>query len=220
MTEEAFESYIKQNIHENPETLPYYSKRCCPDQVIGYVKYTDKAPLTSVLWLEKQRRKAHAEFLEAYDRIQQSIVLIIESPHKDEFRDVGFVAPALGKTGEYLELYLPHVLEQLQRATDAKGKFTIVLANTIQHQCSLGELPKVYRDKVWGALWEGEKADFLERIAACRPKFLIEMCTSSDGRKLKVQQALKERFSSLPIFETTHPSSWWQEGNRRFGKVQ
>lgn len=220
MTDETFEAFIKKNVHEQPETLPYYAKKRCPDQVVGYVKFAAASAPSTVLWLEKRRRKAHFEFLEAYERIQQSIVLVIESPHKDEFRDPAFIAPALGKTGEYLERFLPQVLEQLQRAAFVEGKYTLILANTIQYQCSLGELPKVYRDRVWGALWEGEKAAFLERIAAYQPHFILEMCTSSDGRKVKVQQALKERFHSVPLFETPHPSSWWQESNRRFGRVQ
>ena len=218
MTDAEFSAFVAAQIGAEPKALPHFSAARCPDQIIGYAKYTTDAPPGVRLWLPKAQRKLHAAYLEQFEAIRQSLVLVIESPHKDEYADPDFVAPALGKTGEYLQAHLPALLASLQ-AQIAPGKYTIVLANTVQRQCSLGEPPQKYRDALWRALWEREEAAFLERIASYRPQCLFEMCTASDGRKQKVRRALAARFAALPLFSTPHPCSWWQPGNRRLQRL-
>lgn len=218
MTDEEFLAYVRGQVGADPQALPHFSTARCPDQIIGYVSYAEGAAPTVRLWLPKTQRKQHVACLEQFGAIRQSLVLVIESPHKDEYGEPGFIAPALGKTGEYLQAHLPALLG-LPAAQVTTGKYTIVLVNTVQRQCSLGEPPQKYRDALWRALWQQEADAFLERVAAYRPKLLFEMCTASDGRKQKVRQALCARFRGLPIFSTPHPCSWWRPDNRRVRRV-
>lgn len=218
MTSQDFLTYVIEKIGAQPEHLPHFSPEKCPDHIIGYCQYGE-GRLDTRLWMEKGRRKAHEAYTQSFSQVQRAIVLIIESPHKDEFMDRDFIAPALGKTGEYLQQYLPGVLQRASALLTEFGKHTIVLANTIQYQCSLGELPQKYRDRIWRELWENERQDFVSRICSYKPEILFNMCTSSDGRKQKVRDTLQESFPNLPLLETPHPCSWWREENRRMQRI-
>lgn len=218
MTDEAFRAFAAAELGVEPEALPHFSAARCPDQIVGYVKYAAEEAPAVQLWLPKAARKAHAVYLAQFEAVRQSFVLVVESPHKDEYGEAAFIAPALGKTGEYLQAHLPALLRALPTQA-APGKYTIVLANTVQRQCSLGEPPQKYRDALWRALWALEAEAFLARIASYHPRLLFEMCTASDGRKQKVRQALQARFGDVPLCSTPHPCSWWRPENRRVRRI-
>ncbi len=214
LDENEFTAYLREHAITTDD-LPFFCALKCPDQKIGQVDFTVR---NCKLWLPRQARLLKQKEAASLSDLQQSIVLIIESPHKDEFTDRAFIAPAMGKTGEYLAAYLPKLLHMLLLHHPMAGSYALVLMNTIQYQCSLGEVPTKFRDRIWRDLWERLADDFIARLKSYRASIVFEMCTSSDGRKQLVQNRLKREIS-CPIFITTHPCSWWQAGNRHMREL-
>ena len=137
----------------------------------------------------------------------RSIVLLVESPHKDEyqFANINYpIAAANGQTGRNINKYLSEVLLAIQRkltnaglneAEYIKRDGHVIISNPIQFQTSLnaihekslrGERKKL-RDNVWKALWnEGEGGEavaryiqlcFRARLNTYRPSLIINACT-------------------------------------------
>ena len=147
----------------------------------------------------------------------KSIVIILESPHKDEY-DVNDmpIAPAQGDTGDQIEDKICEILNlALFDGVLSNEEYRIILINPIPFQTSLFMLHKqsisgVYktlRDKVWSALWsncEIYKTEFVKLIQELNPIMLINCCTAG----VKGNIALDEFPYSK--FEIDHPSSWWK----------
>jgi len=106
----------------------------------------------------------------------KSIVIILESPHKDEFcycchvnkeneccvAEMYPIRPANGKTGKKLDKYLEGILRQYKKELENKEKdFHVFIVNPIQYQTSLWALHqkpiqddyKKLRNEVWESLW-------------------------------------------------------------------
>ena len=114
-----------------------------------------------------------------------SIVLLLESPHKEEYQHNHIncpKAPAMGKTGIRIDRCLGEVLskirtEYIAAASDGPELIEtgrhVILSNPIQFQTSLdaihgqGILPRL-RNSVWRTLWEEEEVHiqqcFQERL--------------------------------------------------------
>lgn len=155
------------------------------------------------------------------ENCDRTIVIVLESPHKDEYlRNVGQpIAPAQGSTGSNIEDWLDHVLRScsaLCRELRA-GTTRVVLSNPVQFQASLasviesGSQWKKVRDAVWKALWDsqptatsqdcGERTAnasfpirdcFEDRLRTYSPDYIINACTSTGSMK-----KMKESVSSF-----------------------
>lgn len=160
-----------------------------------------------------------------------NIVILLESPHKDEYEPVTFspVAPAQGTTGKniadhlcgYFDTQLSGVTGSNYMHLHANGSH-IVLCNPVQFQASLRARKHRLKPKskvmVWERLWNvpGVKADFLQRLIRYRPHIIINACTktgrSDDGCKNLVRTFLDSQGARLPtrchVYEAPHPSSW------------
>ena len=167
----------------------------------------------------------------------RSIVLLLESPHKNEYQP-GYVdcpiAPANGETGHNIDRCLGTVLTRIGLQNLILTGCHVIISNPIQFQTSLhaihGNSPQhdvwgKLRDKVWKALWEegteGGRLGYIQlcfraRLNTYNPSLIINACTGAyngnKGNDLKrlVNKFLYEEYPTIPLYKTNHPSctSW------------
>lgn len=154
-----------------------------------------------------------------------SIVIILESPHKDEYT-IDFIpkAPAQGETGMQMCLKLEKILSNNDLLNFKDNKYNIYIVNPIPFQTSLhflhgqavskklnNESKKEYetlRDDVWKKIWiiESIKKDFTKRIKLYNPEIIINACTK--GVTDCIEKKLLKNFANKKYFKICHPSSW------------
>ena len=175
---------------------------------------------------------------------EQTLVLLLESPHEHEYANNCVnrpLAPALGATGLNIRKHLMSVIgncEHLYNRLASDVKVRVIVANPIQFQCSLvsvikKKVPqwKKNRDAVWKALWSQQPIldEFRERLEGYRANFIVNACTHDvtcrsirrdpECQKRKVRDLLVRDFPNAHIYESPHPSSWWRSGNRRLTHI-
>lgn len=142
------------------------------------------------------------------------IVIIIESPHRDEYDDdFKPIGPAQGKTGDMIKSNIENIIK-LFNITD--GKYILIISNPVQFQASLGSfydngLHKSIRNNVWSALYKICKEDFIKRLEIYEPDYILNATTA--GRKYRVNKAIKTVKSignkkNQELKESYHPSFW------------
>ena len=160
-------------------------------------------------------------FLRHNDQVEcDTLVIILESPHKDEYENNCIdepIAPAQGDTGTRFANHLLDIIElcpDLHRNLSV-GETRIVLCNPIQFQTSLVAVIDVpdwrkVRDAVWKELWNMQeiKDNFEERLGSYEPDYIINACTSHLQNKISKFLLQCSRFSDSMKYETYHPSMW------------
>lgn len=172
----------------------------------------------------------------------ESLVFILESPHRDEYDDSnGKWTPLEPLTGsrEVFKKHLASVLKKL----DLKDPIRVVLCNPIQWQASLHRfyltdtrdgrqrtgrkwaLQDSIRRQIWCQLWNyslnGQKliqSDFKGRLREYRPKFVINACSKKLRRPVGLLLEQLEQSLQLPRYTVNHPSGWNKEANRKLVK--
>ncbi|HOO74201.1 MAG: hypothetical protein H7A31_04775 [Thermotogae bacterium] len=159
----------------------------------------------------------------------KSVVLILESPHKDEYTGYSMqensfcpIAPANGKTGFAIEKYKNSsknaeyysLRELIMNFTDIKKeKYAVILCNPVQYQTSLGSFTgKFYRDlrdDMWKSMYPYFEKDFIKRIKSYNPELIINACTGKNKegelKKYVSESLIKEKYRHIM---TPHPFSW------------
>ena len=157
-----------------------------------------------------------------------NIVLLLESPHKDEYI-ADPKRPACGKTGDNIDRCLGTVLSRIE---ECEGQQPIVpgshviISNPIQFQTSLhaihGKSPRAdngkwgtLRDNVWRTLWNEEHIQqcFRERLVdTYNPTLIINACTgdrkNTDSLKRHVEDFVRAALQNVPHYYVGHPASW------------
>jgi hypothetical protein len=178
--------------------------RACPDQYLGKVAGFVEVPISEGRTPAQKRTS------------EPCILLILESPHKEEF--VGEPGPAKGFTGEMIKQHLATVL-----SLPNIENYGLILVNAIQHQCSLGSKTTVYRDRIFRAVWSnGGKENFQKRIVSIfqQGDLIVNCCTKGNDCELYgplrnlVEMALKVSIPNTETLRRTHPSSWFQAKQR------
>lgn len=178
--------------------------RACPDQYLGKVAGFVEVPLTEGRTPAQKRTS------------EPCILLILESPHKEEF--VGEPGPAKGFTGEMIKQHLGTVL-----GLPDLENYGLILVNAIQHQCSLGSNTTVYRDRIFRAVWSnGGAENFQNRIVSIFQvgDLIVNCCTKGNDFELYgplrnlVEVALKTSIPNTESVRRTHPSSWFEAKQR------
>lgn len=159
-----------------------------------------------------------SDFLETH----RTIVLMMESPHKDEYEENGAnhlrpIAPANGQAGERIFNHGKSVFGHLPLCQNED--YCVVLCNPIPFQCSLWHLirqsddeglDRRIRSNVWRDIWNCPDLGYPERlvcrVARYKPIFAINACTS--GLKGRIRTLLGRYYPSLSRWETVHPSVW------------
>ena len=146
----------------------------CPDKIFG--TYDANARIGS--------KFKHEERDIGLNGHEYAIILVLESPNKDEFdSNKQGIGPAQGKTGKNIKTYLEEIFESYSYLLKNKI-YDIVLINAIQLQCSLGIDTLLYRDAMFLYHWEQEKyrIDFRERFEKILKNYskggiIINCCT-------------------------------------------
>jgi len=175
-----------------------FETRACPDQYLG--------TLTKII--------GNTQFPTRENVIKRPsspcLIMILESPHVDEFVDEP--GPAKGFTGEMIRKYLPDALGR--PAFEGMG---LLLLNAVQYQCSLGSNTIVYRDRIFRAAWtQGGKDDFLARFqSVIMPEDLImNCCTKGNDFEINtplrslVEFAVRQSAPQIQTIRRMHPASW------------
>lgn len=202
--------------------------KICIDECVGVIEICDE----KIVYVNNdfENRKKPTD----YPSIP-SIVIIIESPHTDEFaKDKVEGSPAKGCTGNNLQKYLLFNLYKYLHCNDqringvysfsnkkiANGKYKIIISNAVQYQCSLG-LPlkgkhsngnREGTNKRFLMCLNKDKNIFISRIKGYQPKVIINSCTGQNkgavaGLQEKVQNILQENIANALFLYSAHPSS-------------
>ena len=152
------------------------------------------------------------------------IVLLLESPHKEEFDSNDRpIAPAQGTTGTNIHEYFEHLIN-IDRGMLGlvKTEASLIICNPIPFQTSLHMIHKgkisrrrrrELKEYVWKALWNDRcvRDDFKKRMDAYGPRLIINACTGGteeEGLNAIVTCYLKSSKIGKNICRTSHPSSW------------
>lgn len=196
-----------------PITVP------CMDQICGWVDING-----SYNSIRKWKTKFDVDYLangKAVCRgktIKSPIVIILESPHVDEFYANGTAkGPAQGKTGNRFDKYFERLLHE-SSVSRVIGTTThaIVFVNSVQYQCSLGRQPLIGQNRRdcndnWRLCFNaGCDLDLVDRLNALNPFAVINLCTAD--LKMDVEQTV-DHFNNYT--SGTHPASWRWLKNRR-----
>ena len=142
------------------------------------------------------------------------IVILAESPHKDEYTySGGVVTPIVplfkskSKIKNFLKNYLP---------AKTRGIYDVYLVNAIQYQCSFGLTLKKHRkqkNNVFALTWNMEPAlnDLiceLKNLIRSEQDIILNCCTKELRKFLCMTEILKLYFSQSNISEAPHPSTW------------
>lgn len=160
-------------------------------------------------------------------QIQQdgSIVLLLESPHKDEYQHNHIncpKAPAMGQTGIRIERCLGTVLSKIrtnyiivapEKSDLIETGRHVILSNPIQFQTSLDTIhgrgiSRVLRDNVWRTLWKDQRIQqsFRARLNTYRPRLIVNACTSA--LRCTVKCFVRETLPTVPLYNAPHPAHW------------
>lgn len=201
MNPKQFEQIVNEAVALQGRPL---ESRECPDQYLGLIGDS----------LGKSQFQERS--LIANRPPDACVVLVLESPHVDEF--LGDLGPAKGASGELIRQHLATSLG----IVDIE-RYGLVLVNAIQHQCSLGSNTVVYRDRIFRAVWrQGGECDFKNRIAeVCEPHdVLVNCCTKGNDFEIHdplrnlVEKALREALPNVVGMRRMHPASWRDENWR------
>lgn len=219
----------EKKLAKNAKILPIL----CPDQVVAQLQYTNNGVFDMKKYCETKHERGWITFKrkpikELLDN-KKYIVIVLESPHIDEFKDECALGPAYGKTGENINIYLPHILKIAHDKSVLKlevGIYDVILVNAIQYQCSMGIKTKIYRDKVFQECWgqEETRTNFYERmkkISLAKEVVIINCCTKGDNKVKNYELVERElrKFNSI-VYRCAHPSSWMSPRNRNINVVE
>ncbi|MGD9020762.1 MAG: hypothetical protein PVF46_03130 [Lysobacterales bacterium] len=167
------------------------SLKVCRDEVVAIVAAANGRCST--------RRPKHyaTQFigLEAFvaykHKYKAPIVLVIESPHIEEFKVSGIhdlvsgepvhSRPVNGASGRNIMARIGTLVSSTGMALGT-GNYPVIVMNAIQEQCSEGKDTLVTRTRNFISLWNSRKAWLEERLRQVEPFIAINACTVGDFR--------------------------------------
>lgn len=148
----------------------------------------------------------------SYDGV---IVWIIESPHKWEFRiDIPLYPEGRHRarplnnpsTQSYVKpVFDDHMGDFLANNIGEGQVYLVLLVNSVEYQCSLGENTSLYRDKNFISNWiDDERDHFLQKISSYKGDLYINSCTKGSINKSFLQR-------NYDLTETLHGDFYFKE---------
>ena len=125
---------------------------------------------------------------------RRRVVLILESPHKNEYDDTDRPRPANGKTGRNIRDHLVGMLIG-RNLLQFEQRYALFLMNAVQYPCSLGVDTRHHRSAVFRALWEHQvvQKDFERRLRSYwrqgEHDIIVNACTL--GERAPAQKELR-----------------------------
>lgn len=205
----------------NDRLNEWSTKDECPDIYAGDFEFSNGNVNIITNYIDPVTRKNNINNLSP-DRHPnyKTIVIILESPHDNEYSDPSFINPALGPTGNKLDSLIISLINEVQKIDNilSDGNYRIILMESIQYQCSLGldltkEPNKVIRDKVFETIWNSNpsiKNDFVERLTSYMPDVIFNLSTKNvqDLVQNEVDFYCKKINKQIEVYQGYHPSSW------------
>lgn len=198
----------------------FQNKHRVPD-VWRYIVEVDNTDI-EIMPMDKTIQISEFNDHPATDAKGENILLILESPHKSEYKHdkKNFTlkpkAPAQGYTGRNIQIYIGDILKKISSL--AGDSYNLVIANPIPYLCSLGifteKLNTKIRDNMWNAIWNivnevgvyVMRQDFIERCRKYSPEYIINSCTAN--LKTNVTECLFVNGFNNNLYTAHHPSAW------------
>lgn len=195
----------------------------CLDQAVGALEVCVNNGAGFVKWLENNIQSKGDKVRETIesDKYNKNIVIVLESPNIDEFKNGASCGPAIGPTGEKISKYLCGNIfkylvmrDYLQLGAYSNinseienGPYCVWFVNAIPIQCSLGIGDEVLKNRNLTELWDNHqnvRDNFCMRLSKCSPDVIINCCTKIIQDK--VQSVIVKNFNCLTL-KGFHPSS-------------
>ena len=174
----------------------------------------------------------------------RNIVLLLESPHKDEYQPGNIncpIAPANGNTGDNIDRWLSTVLSCIEEQQLIVPGGHVIISNPIQFQTSLHaihgqpleDMWERLRNNVWWTLWNEQRIRqcFRERLVdTYNPCLIINACTGNftavrqrrnQDLRRNVTKFIREHLPIVPLYETKHPgrNNWTDFDNNCLQRI-
>lgn len=192
---------------ESYEKSEHFSFQLCPDKYVGRV-----GDISCKNEYARTDNVFDAECGVLLHEIPSHLmVLILESPHIQEFTGKNAPCPANGTTGRNIRN------RTLAIFGDAYKNHHLILMNAIPFQCSLGGKNRKIRDNVFSMLWQKEllgEPFFKRRLAPFKDAFIVNACTQMNGLKDHVQNAILE-VTGRDVLQLDHPCVQWNANYRK-----
>lgn len=169
-------------------------------------------------------KEGKVEKLEKLELNTKKILIILESPHRFEYKmngeEIEAIGPAQGVTGKNICGKKKEIIEEVKTLSNGKESsenYEIILINPVPYQTSLfhlfkntKKLNKNIKKLIWNFMWDSNfnkcKNEFVENIKKINPVCVFNCCTKEF--KNEINKELKN--SELKnIRELPHPSSKW-----------
>lgn len=202
--------------------VPY--KEECPIDYVGTITVNSNMNLSFDFWFEDTLRVKQKNVLGRIPSSNDDIIaIVLESPHKNEYKDVSFIHPALYITGRNLQSKFKDVVSHFENDLVGGKTYHVYLINAIPFQCSLNEATHKYRTKIFKYVWDnGGEASFKRTLKDYHPSIIYNLCTV--GKKTAICKSLRKLVdnaihasgmnSSPKVHSGAHPSSWSNKNNR------
>jgi len=231
-----FQDSIEENVNNNQSLKKYYDtqekkvlerffiKKEVPN-VLRYSYICDKN-LTKIKKIS-QKNGIGKYNDKLVNNIGSNILIILESPHKDEY-DKYFnpIAPAQGTTGRNLDNLLTNLLNKINTNSNLfkqlPKNFNVVIANPVPYQTSLAYLSKnrgidkEVRNQVWRLIWHSKdyQQKFVSKYNDLKEvNVIINACTENLSSEV-TDFLLNKTNSNTPIYQCNHPSNWSRNKNK------
>lgn len=217
--EEIFRNIASKTSGKDCNYLP----GCCPDQYVGIV---EKLKPEENFHRENIFKGDTKNIEKDFSACEHVIILILESPHTDEFDKNGDpIGPANGPTGRNIREHIAKIFPNF-------SDYHLILMNAIPFQCSLGVATEHFRDNVFKAAWDDDKVGagfFEDRLKKLLYKLqknsknvvIVNACTIATDKNFEdlhcmackiiqdvIQDVMKKNKFALTFYHTVHPSSW------------
>ncbi|MCR1848270.1 hypothetical protein NSA42_03170 [Paeniclostridium sordellii] len=163
------------------------SKKLCDDEMIGTLEHNKGE------YEFKLRDDYETEIIRPSDYNKypytisnyKKLVVVLESPHIDEFKCELGNRPANGQTGKKFRKNFDLIINNKYSSRLQPDNYIIYLVNSIQYQCSLGVKTDLFRDYVWLESWKKKdiRESFVERINKINPDVIINCCTEGGHKR-------------------------------------
>ena len=224
---------IFENIVKDYEKSECFSARLCPDQYVGKIadfknekkEVKEDFPVRVNIFAGQT-----ADVCIKFSSYEKIMILILESPHQDEFDKNGNpIGPACSTTGLHIRKYICDIF-----GNGYKG-YHLVLMNAIPFQCSLGlslnnnKQNLNRRDNLFEKIWHKDenifKNFFVNRLTILTELFkskpgnfvIANCCTKGYSEKSPLYQYVSEAIDTtgLKYIQLDHPAIIWNTKKAR-----
>ena len=215
-----------KTIQEKLAEAKEYVFQLCPDQIVASIKNNGDEFIWSKKIETKQSKKKKNTKIKLFKRknikkgsnIPNNIILLIlESPHTDEFPGNKINGPAFGQTGKNINDKFIEMLNNssIKDILPQKEICKIIIVNAIQYACSCGINLDILKESMLKNVWKHDevKEDFRKRILIIKntiikyKKKLVAINCCTKPIKESVGNEIKKVFKEN-IYEVPHPAYW------------